>query len=155
MTVTAKRRLLLVVLAVLLVVGFLASVLAGPVRTTPADLLDLLTGRSSAFSTIFIDLRLSRVLLAFLVGAALSLSGAILQGYFQNPMADPFVVGASSGASFGAVVCIYFGINVTVLGFSSQSVFAFAAGFGLVSFVYVLSRRKDLFIVDRMIVLLL
>lgn len=151
MTVTAKRRLLLVVLAVLLAAGFLASLLTGPVRTTAADLLDLLTGRSSAFSTIFIDLRLSRVLLAFLVGAALSLSGAILQGYFQNPMADPFVVGASSGASFGAVVCIYFGINVTVLGFSSQSVFAFAAGFGLVSFVYVLSRRKDLYRVETLL----
>lgn len=151
MTVTAKRRLLLVVLAVLLAAGFLASLLTGPVRTTAADLLDLLTGRSSAFSTIFIDLRLSRVLLAFLVGAALSLSGAILQGYFQNPMADPFVVGASSGASFGAVVCIYFGINVTVLGFSSQSVFAFATGFGLVSFVYVLSRRKDLYRVETLL----
>jgi len=151
MTVTAKRRLLLAVLAVLLAGGFLASMLTGPVRTTATDLLDLLTGRSSAFSTIFIDLRLSRVLLAFLVGAALSLSGAILQGYFQNPMADPFVVGASSGASFGAVVCIYFGINVTVLGFSSQSVFAFAAGFGLVSFVYVLSRRKDLYRVETLL----
>jgi len=151
MTVTAKRRLLLAVLAILLAAGFLASMLTGPVRTTATDLLDLLTGRSSAFSTIFIDLRLSRVLLAFLVGAALSLSGAILQGYFQNPMADPFVVGASSGASFGAVVCIYFGINVTVLGFSSQSVFAFAAGFGLVSFVYVLSRRKDLYRVETLL----
>lgn len=151
MTVTAKRRLLLAVLAILLAAGFLASMLTGPVRTTATDLLDLLTGRSSAFSTIFIDLRLSRVLLAFLVGAALSLSGAILQGYFQNPMADPFVVGASSGASFGAVVCIYFGIDVTVLGFSSQSVFAFAAGFGLVSFVYVLSRRKDLYRVETLL----
>jgi iron complex transport system permease protein len=151
MSVTAKRRLFLAVLAILLAAGFLASLLTGPVRTTAADLLDLLTGRSSAFSTIFIDLRLSRVLLAFLVGAALSLSGAILQGYFQNPMADPFVVGASSGASFGAVVCIYFGINVTVLGFSSQSVFAFAAGFGLVSFVYVLSRRKDLYRVETLL----
>jgi iron complex transport system permease protein len=151
MSVTAKRRLFLAVLAVLLAAGLLASLLAGPVRTTAADLLDLLTGRSSTFSTIFIDLRLSRVLLAFLVGAALSLSGAILQGYFQNPMADPFVVGASSGASFGAVVCIYFGINVTVLGFSSQSVFAFAAGFGLVSFVYVLSRRKDLYRVETLL----
>ena len=151
MSVTAKRRLFLAVLAILLAAGFLASLLTGPVRTTAADLLDLLTGRSSAFSTIFIDLRLSRVLLAFLVGAALSLSGAILQGYFQNPMADPFVVGASSGASFGAVVCIYFGINVTVLGFSSQSVLAFAAGFGLVSFVYVLSRRKDLYRVETLL----
>jgi iron complex transport system permease protein len=151
MSVTAKRRLLLAVLAVLLAAGFLASLLTGPVQTTAADLLDLLTGRSSALSMIFIDLRLSRLLLAFLVGAALSLSGAILQGYFQNPMADPFVVGASSGASFGAVVCIYFGINVTVLGFSSQSVFAFVAGFGLVSFVYVLSRRKDLYKVETLL----
>ena len=84
-----------------------------------------------------------RAILAFLVGAALSLSGAILQGYFQNPMADPFVVGASSGASLGAVACISLGIDVTVVGFSSQSLFAFAGGFGLVSFVYALSRRRE------------
>jgi iron complex transport system permease protein len=143
MSPAAKRRLFLVVLAVLFCAGFLASLLTGPVRTSGTDLLDFMSGRNPSLSTIFIELRLSRAALAMLVGAALALSGAILQGYFQNPMADPFVVGASSGASFGAVLCLYLGINITVVGFSLQSVFAFAAGFGLVSFVYAISRRKE------------
>jgi iron complex transport system permease protein len=152
MTSAAKRRWLLGLLVLLLIGGLWLSVLTGPVRTTPGDLLDFVTGRNAANAAIFSDIRLSRALLALLVGAALSLSGAILQGYFRNPMADPFVVGASSGASLGAVLCIFLGAGVAVFGFSSQSVFAFAAGFGLVSFVYALSRRRD---ADRVETLLL
>jgi iron complex transport system permease protein len=143
MTPVVKRRLLLAFLIVLFCVGILASLLTGPVPTSVRDLLDFVAGRNTSLATIFLDLRLSRAVLALFVGAALALSGAILQGYFQNPMADPFVVGASSGASFGAVLCIFLGINITVIGFSLQSVFAFAAGFGLVSFVYAISRRKE------------
>ena len=152
MTAAAKRSWLLVLLGALLAAGLWLSLLTGPVRTTPGDLLDFVTGRNAANASIFADIRLSRALLALLVGAALSISGAILQGYFRNPMADPFVVGASSGASLGAVLCIFLGAGVTVFGFSSQSVFAFAAGFGLVSLVYALSRRRD---ADRVETLLL
>jgi iron complex transport system permease protein len=151
MSAAVKRRIFLAVLIVLLCAGFLASLLTGPVRTTPGNLLDLVSGRDSGLATIFIDLRLSRAVLAFVVGAALALSGAILQGYFQNPMADPFVVGASSGASLGAVLCIFLGINITVFGFSLQSVFAFAFGFGLVSFVYAISRRKEAFKLESLL----
>ncbi len=104
MSAAAKRRWLLAVLSALLLAGLWLSLLTGPVKTTPGDLFDFVSGRNAANAAIFADIRLSRALLAFLVGAALSLSGAILQGYFQNPMADPFVVGASSGASLGAVV---------------------------------------------------
>jgi iron complex transport system permease protein len=143
MNPVVKRRLFLAFLIVLFCVGILASLLTGPVPTSGRDLLDFVAGRNPSLATIFLDLRLSRAVLALFVGAALALSGAILQGYFQNPMADPFVVGASSGASFGAVLCIFLGINITVIGFSLQSVFAFAAGFGLVSFVYAISRRKE------------
>ncbi len=66
-------------------------------------------------------------------------------------MADPFVVGASSGASLGAVLCITLGLNVSVPGFSGQGVFAFAAGLGLVAFVYLLSRKKDAFRVETLL----
>jgi iron complex transport system permease protein len=151
MSAAAKRRWLLAVLIALLLAGLWLSLLTGPVKTTPGDLFDFVSGRNSTNAAIFADIRLSRALLAFLVGAALSLSGAILQGYFQNPMADPFVVGASSGASLGAVACISLGIGVTVFGFSSQSVFAFATGFGLVAFVYALSRRRDVYRVETLL----
>lgn len=61
---------------------------------------------------IVVLLRLPRVLLAGLVGVALSLSGAAMQGIFKNPMADPYIIGISAGAGFGAVVAIVLGISV-------------------------------------------
>jgi iron complex transport system permease protein len=54
--------------------------------------------------TIFFDLRLPRVLLGVLCGAALSLSGGVMQGVFRNPLADPYVLGTVSGATFGAAL---------------------------------------------------
>jgi iron complex transport system permease protein len=124
----------------------------GPVHTSPADLWRLVRGEASGIqATIFLDLRLSRALLAFLVGASLSLSGAILQGYFQNPMADPFIVGVSSGASLGAVAALALGFNVTVLGFTGQSLLAFASGLGIVSFVYLLSLKKGGFKIETLL----
>lgn len=61
-------------------------------------------------SIIIVELRLPRTVLALLVGAALGLSGAVLQGYLRNPLADPGLFGISSGAALGAVLSLYFGI---------------------------------------------
>ena len=63
-------------------------------------------------SIIIVELRLPRTLLALLVGGALGLSGAVMQGYLRNPLADPGLFGVSSGAAFGAVVSLYFGYAV-------------------------------------------
>jgi iron complex transport system permease protein len=146
------RRLLLALLILLAAAGFLLSLLTGPVKTSGADLWDLVRGQATGVqATIFLDLRLSRALLAFLVGASLALSGAILQGYFQNPMADPFVVGVSSGASLGAVLALSLGVNVAVPGFSGQGLMAFASGLGIVSFVYLLSLRKGSFKIETLL----
>ncbi|MDJ0277827.1 iron ABC transporter permease [Sphingomonas sp. 2R-10] len=60
-------------------------------------------------SIIIVELRLPRTLLAMLVGSALGLSGAVMQGYLRNPLADPGLFGVSSGAAFGAVLALYFG----------------------------------------------
>ncbi len=60
-------------------------------------------------SIIIVELRLPRTVLAILVGAALGLSGAVMQGYLRNPLADPGLFGVSSGAAFGAVLALYFG----------------------------------------------
>ena len=151
MKAKTKRLRLLFVLLVLFFTGLLISLLEGPVETDFRDLWDLIINHDKTLGTIFIDLRLSRALLAFLVGASLSLSGAILQGYFQNPMAGPFIVGVSSGASFGAVLSIYLGLSIQFLGFSLQSIFAFASGFAIVSFVYLLSQRKGVYRVETLL----
>ncbi len=137
-----KRALFLLGLAGLFCVFLFLSLAVGPARTQLEDLWRFLFHHETTYRTIFLDLRLSRALVAFLVGACLSLSGAILQGFFQNPMADPFVVGVSSGASFGAVLCLVLGLESVFLGFSMQPLFAFASAFGLVSVVYFLSQKK-------------
>ena len=151
MKARTKRLRLLFVLLVLFFTGLLISLLEGPVETDFRDLWDFITNHDKTLGIIFIDLRLSRALLAFLVGASLSLSGAILQGYFQNPMAGPFIVGVSSGASFGAVLSIYLGLSIQFLGFSLQSIFAFASGFAIVSFVYLLSQKKGVYKVETLL----
>ncbi len=81
-----------------------------------------------SYKTIIWSIRLPRVLLGVLVGASLSTAGAAFQGMFRNPMADPYVLGISSGAALGASISIIFNVNITILGFSTISIFAFIGG---------------------------
>ncbi|WP_353572816.1 iron ABC transporter permease [Candidatus Albibeggiatoa sp. nov. BB20] len=73
------------------------------------SLLELLPQQSETAWLIVHQIRLPRLLLGLLVGATLGLSGAVLQGLLRNPLADPSVIGVSSGAAFGAVCVFYFG----------------------------------------------
>ncbi len=67
----------------------------------------------NTYSAILWTLRFPRVILAFIEGAALGVAGAVMQGLFRNPMADPYVLGVSSGASLGAVIGLVLGIGGT------------------------------------------
>lgn len=92
-------------LGMALIAAMALSLLAGKVWIPPA-----------AFTTadprwlIILELRLPRTVLAALVGAALGLSGAAMQGYLRNPLADPGLFGVSAGASLGAVLALFFGL---------------------------------------------
>src|SRR5699024_774485 len=68
------------------------------------------------YVSIVYDIRLPRVILAGLVGASLAIAGAAFQGLLRNPLADPYILGVSSGASVGAVSTIFFGISIPFLG---------------------------------------
>ena len=84
------------------------------------------------------QLRLPRALLVMLVGAGLGITGAAYQGLFRNPLADPFVIGASSGAALGATLAIVWGLEASFLGIGSLSWMAFGgtlAAVGLVSLI--------------------
>jgi iron complex transport system permease protein len=94
-------------LSVLIVLAFAASLLAGRVWLPPAS---LLAPHDSLAGLIIYDVRLPRTLLALIVGAVLGLSGAVLQGFTRNPLAEPALLGVSSGAALGAVIAIYFGL---------------------------------------------
>lgn len=85
---------------------------------------------------ILLQIRLPRVLLGFLVGGCLAVVGVALQALLRNPLADPYVLGISSGAALGAVAAILLGIGTTVLAISALPLFAFVGGLVSLAIVY-------------------
>jgi iron complex transport system permease protein len=92
---------------VLIVIAFAASLLAGRVWLPPSA---VFSPQDSLAGLIIHDIRLPRTVLALITGAVLALSGAVLQGFTRNPLAEPALLGVSSGAALGAVIAIYFGL---------------------------------------------
>ncbi|KEZ50229.1 corrinoid ABC transporter permease [Metabacillus indicus LMG 22858] len=129
--------------------SILLGVLAGAVQVTVPDILNILAGKifhvplyngEQSTEMIIWEIRFSRVLLAFFVGASLSLAGAAFQGLLQNPLADPYTIGVSSGASLGAVIIIFFQIQLTVLGHFTLPVIAVLFGMITLLIVFALTQ---------------
>jgi iron complex transport system permease protein len=104
-----RRTVLFAALPLLLVVLFVADVATGSVRIPFAATLDVLRGAGAenpAWERIVLDLRLPQAGTAVLAGAALAIAGLLMQTLFRNPLADPFVLGISSGASLGVALVV-------------------------------------------------
>lgn len=97
----------------------------------------------STYVNIVWDIRLPRVLLSGLVGASLSIVGAAFQGLLRNPLADPFTLGVSSGASVGAVVTIFFGLSFPVLNAFTLPILSIAASFITIFIVLFFAQKID------------
>ena len=114
----------------LLMAAMALGLLSGPVAIEPARLWDMLAGGSDVQVRILQDIRLPRVLLALLAGACLASCGAVMQGLFRNPLADPSLIGVSSGASVGASLVIFFGGVGFLSGFAGLTAIAIGAFVG-------------------------
>ena len=100
---------LLLLLLVVLVLVFLLSLVVGSVSIPLTDILTILVGGEPAratWTTIVLDFRLPKALTALLAGAALAVGGLQMQTLFRNPLADPYVLGVSSGASLGVALVV-------------------------------------------------
>lgn len=86
--------------------------------------------------TIIWQIRMPRIFLAILVGAALSVAGVAYQGILRNPLADPYILGVSSGASLGAALVIFFGLQASLLGQWTLPLVAFLSGLFTLFIVY-------------------
>ncbi|GAA3395192.1 iron ABC transporter permease [Streptomyces roseoviridis] len=130
-------------LLVALAAAVLASLALGSVRIPPGQVLDALTGRAgpSPYRTIVLDVRLPRVLLGAVVGAGLAVVGAVLQALVRNRLADPFLLGISSGASAGAVLVLVVGVGGGVTTTLALPAGAFAGALLALVLVYALARR--------------
>lgn len=130
------------VLAMLLPVVALLSLTVGTVSISWVEALRAVVGSSSTtqIDTILFDIRLPRILLAIFVGAVLATTGAVMQGLFRNPLADPSLIGVSSGASVGASLMIVsaggFIQGGALVGISLVSIGAFVGGFTATLLVY-------------------
>ncbi len=89
---------------------------------------------------IFFRVRLPRIILAAIVGAALACSGAVLQALLRNPLADPYILGISSGAGLGAIIAITVGLNWTLWGRSPIAFFAFVGALVTVGLVWLVAK---------------
>ncbi len=132
--VNRSAGLLASLVAVLLLIMMIVSMITGSVRLNLADVLQMLgmklTGNSLSQELLIIEkilfsLRAPRTLLMVLTGAALACSGASYQGLFRNPLADPYLIGVSSGASLGAVIAMSISWPYTRLGTLMTPLMAF------------------------------
>ncbi|WBU54445.1 iron ABC transporter permease [Paracoccus sp. SCSIO 75233] len=142
-----RTALIATLLAVFFVVTFLATIAIGPVSLNLSELAAALSSRFSGAeldadqalnAAVVWDLRLARSVTAIIVGASLATCGAAMQGLFGNPLADPGIVGVSSGASLGAIAVIV--LQISAFGIWTLPIGAFAAGVATTFLIYGLAR---------------
>lgn len=155
MSPVLSARLLFVSLVLLLLIAFWLSLALGPVSLSLSETLQAmlhllgvpLSAEADGVSELILSqIRLPRALLGLSVGAVLALSGVAMQGLFRNPLADPGLIGVSSGAALGAAIVIVGGELIGDIPSSLEpyllSLSAFAGGLGVTALVYRLGRRE-------------
>lgn len=134
-------------LALLCVAAFALSILSGQVWVAPGDWLNGDLG-----AIIILELRLPRAMLGALIGAALGGSGAVMQGYLRNPLADPGLFGVSASAALGAVVSLFFGYAASAMLLPLFALLGAAGGMALLALIAGRSGSLILFTLAGLIV---
>ena len=127
--------------AAILLISIWCGVSIGSVSVPLSTLWDA-EADPTAYSILW-NIRMPRVLLAALVGASLAIAGAAFQGLLKNPLADPYTLGISSGASVGAVFTLFFGVSIPVLGLFTLPVFSMAGALATLIVVMGFAKMVD------------
>ena len=128
-----NHKISLLLLCIIALLAVFVSTAMGSVPLPLMETVRMLIGFESSNPThnnIFYELRLPRVLAAFIVGGLLALAGVLMQVLLKNPLADPYVMGISGGAAFGALIALYFNLG-------SEIGYLFAASGALLSIILV------------------
>lgn len=145
---TAREKMLLAVMAAMTAAVLLTAPFIGMERITPAALL----GGEGMSSEIFWRIRVPRVIVGFIAGASLALSGMAFQAVFKNPLATPFTLGVSSGAAFGAALYVKAGLVFGLAWLPGQSISAFIWATISILLVYGLTRIRRGFSTATMLI---
>ena len=144
-------------LILLLFLSLILTLAIGPVYISPTEILRVLCWKigilnsppRKVYVNIILQLRLPRILLGILIGASLSVSGTVMQGLFRNPMASPYVIGVSSGATLGAAIAM--NMLPLIIGIYTIPVIAFLGGLFTLILVYNIARVKGRLRTDTML----
>ena len=122
-------------------IAFLSAVIglwAGPIKMSLSDVLSTLfsSDTTKTYYQIIWEIRLPRVLFALAVGGGLSIAGAVFQAILMNPLAEPYILGISSGGTFGAVLSFVIGASLV-----GTQLFSFSGAFLVMILVFVLGKR--------------
>jgi ABC-type Fe3+-siderophore transport system permease subunit len=138
----ARLAALLLGLGLVVAVASLGALFLGSSRVPPADVLAVLTGRVKGVDQVVVlSLRLPRILAALLAGGALAVAGAGFQALARNPLAEPSVLGVSSGAAFGVIVAQVFGLGSGLVESVGLAACAFAGALVAGVAVYLIASR--------------
>lgn len=137
----------ILIISILLLLSFLLSIGTGPVWISPREVVAALIGKASGQNgRIVLEIRLPRAILGLVVGMVLSSSGVVFQGMLRNPLADPYILGISSGAAVGASIAF-----LAKIGFEFVPIFAFLGSVGTVILVYQMAVERGRLITERML----
>ncbi len=146
---TRNRTANLAALLLLLIISVIVAASLGSVKinfiTTTKIVIHHLTGAfarswSPTDELIILSIRIPRILLALIVGGALSCAGAAFQALLKNPLADPYILGVSSGSAVGACIAIILGLSATAFGALALPVFAFIGALTTILIVYFIAK---------------
>ncbi len=139
-------------LLILTVVAFLLGMSAGELDISVWDVPRIMTEKEGVDYVVLTQIRLPRIILAIAAGGGLSLSGAVLQGIYRNPLVEPFTLGISGGAALGVALAIVFTLPA-VLGAFALPLAGFAGALLAIVFVYVLGARFGQVNVNNMLLI--
>lgn len=146
-----KWLLIVLVLLVLIVISASISFMAGSADIKLVDLFSVLfSSEDTPQKMILLNIRLPRIILAFAVGGALSMSGALLQGVFRNPLVEPYTLGISGGASLGVTLNIVFKLYL-IFGIISFPLSGFTGAVITIFFVYFFSLKQKRIKIESML----
>jgi iron complex transport system permease protein len=152
-SISFRRGTLISILFLLLILMMLLAVGRGAYPVSPLQALEAFTtlplqsGLTDQQAAVLWSIRLPRVLLGALLGAGLAVSGALLQGLFRNPLADPGLIGVTGGAALAAAMVIVLGATLLpgfsrMLGLFTLPLFAVAGGFAIAAIIYRIATRE-------------
>ena len=158
-----KTRTKILIIILLCFLALISSIAIGSVTISSREIIRIIGNQffqtplsdqiQPTTVTIVWNIRLPRTFMAFMVGAALSISGAVMQSMLRNPLASSYTLGVSSGASLGAAIVIVFGLQLPFLGIFTLPFVGFLGGFATVMLIMGVTVRLDKNMTNHTIIL--